>query len=201
VPQNNHASAKRKRAALTVPAKAGIGLYLRNAYRAFSREFHARLARHNITHAQWVLLWFLSQAGSLTPIALSRQAGIKKASATAVIDSLKRRKLIRGDADTHDRRKLNLSLTPGGAGLMRELIACAAASNTIARAGLTGEEVETLLRLLRVLTGNLERSDGPSVRSSARKRESTLVAKKLASPFRGNGRTVAAPIATRSRAD
>ena len=47
------------------PAAVGIGFHLREAYRAFSRDFHARLARHGITHAQWLMLWFLSQAGSL----------------------------------------------------------------------------------------------------------------------------------------
>lgn len=148
---------KEQLAPITVPAKAGLGFYLREAYRAFSRQFHARLARHNITHAQWVLLWFLSQAGSLTPIMLSRQAGIQKASATAVIESLRRRKLIRGDQDQHDRRKMNLSLTPAGAELMQELIACAAATNTIARAGVSNRDLETLLLLLRTVTGNLER--------------------------------------------
>jgi DNA-binding MarR family transcriptional regulator len=134
---------------------AGLGFFLREAYRAFSRDFHARLAKHGVTHAQWVLLWFLSRAGSLTPLELSRQAGIQKASATAVIDALKRRKLIRGDKDVIDRRKLNLHLTPAGLELMTELVACAAATNATARAGLSDKELETLLRLLRGVTANL----------------------------------------------
>jgi DNA-binding MarR family transcriptional regulator len=142
----------------TVPAKAGIGFYLRQSYRAFSREFHARLARHDITHAQWVLMWFLSQAGTLTPLMLSRQAGIQKASATSVIESLKRRKLIRGDQDARDRRKMNLTLTPAGVHLMKQLIACAGATNTVAHTGLTNQEFETLFRLLQTVTANLERS-------------------------------------------
>jgi len=144
--------------ATTVPATAGLGFYLREAYRAFSRQFHAGLARHGITHAQWVLLWFLSQAGSLTPLALSREAGIQKASATAVIESLKRRKLIRGDRDRHDRRKVNLSLTSAGAALMRELIACAAATNAMGQAQLSAEESKTLLRLLRAVTVSFGKS-------------------------------------------
>jgi DNA-binding MarR family transcriptional regulator len=143
-----------KAASITVPATAGLGFYLREAYRAFSRQFHARLARHGITHAQWVLLWFLSQAGSLTPLALSREAGIKKASATGVIDGLKRRKLIRGDRDKQDRRKVNLSLTPAGAALMRQLTACAAETNAIGQAKLSDDESRTLLRLLRAVTAS-----------------------------------------------
>ena len=149
-----------KGASPTVPATAGLGFYLREAYRAFSRDFHARLARHRITHAQWVILWFLSQAGSLTPLELSRRAGIQKASATSVIDALKKRRLIRGDQDSVDRRKINLHLTPTGVDLMQELLACAAAANADARTGFSDKELETLLRLLRGVTVNLEGKGG-----------------------------------------
>jgi DNA-binding MarR family transcriptional regulator len=159
VPKKQPAPAPAAPDPIVVPAKAGLGFYLREAYRAFSREFHSGLARHNITHAQWVLLWFLSQAGSLTPIALSRRAGIQKASATDVIESLRRRKLIQGDRDPDDRRKTNLVLTPAGATLMKELIACAAAANTLARKNISAKDLDTLLRLLQTISGNLAQTD------------------------------------------
>jgi DNA-binding MarR family transcriptional regulator len=139
-----------------VPSAAGIGFHLREAYRAFSRDFHARLARHGITHAQWMLLWFLWQAGSLTPLELSRRAGIKKASATSVIEALKKRRLISGDQDLVDRRKINLHMTPTGTNLMQDLLACAADANADARVGFSDKELETLLRLLRGVVANLE---------------------------------------------
>lgn len=142
--------------AQAVPATAGLGFYLREAYRAFIREFIARLARHGITHSQWVMLWFLSQAGSLTPLELSRRAGIQKASATSVIDALKKRRLIRGDQDSVDRRKINLHLTPAGVALMQELITCAADTNADARGKFSDKEFETLLRLLRGVTAHLD---------------------------------------------
>jgi len=134
----------------------GIGFHLREAYRAFSRDFHARLARHGVTHAQFMLLWLLSQADSLTPLELSRRAGIQKASATSVINALRKRRLIRGDQDNVDRRKVNLHLTPAGQELTKELLACAAAANADARTGFTDAELETLLRMLRAVVANLE---------------------------------------------
>jgi MarR family transcriptional regulator, organic hydroperoxide resistance regulator len=149
-------------AAPAIRARAGLGFFLREAYRAFARDLDARLARHGITHAQWVLLWFLSQAGSLTPLALARQAGIKKASATAVIDALKQRRLIRGDPDRIDRRKVNLHLTPAGIELMKDLVACAARTNADARAGYSEQEMETLFSLLRGVTVNLEKASANS---------------------------------------
>lgn len=139
-----------------VPSAAGIGYHLREAYRAFSRDFHARLARHGITHAQWMMLWLLWQAGSLTPLELSRRAGIQKASTTSVIEALKKRKLIRGDQDLVDRRKINLHMTPTGLDLMQELLACAASANADARVSFSDKEMETLLRLLRGIVSNLE---------------------------------------------
>jgi DNA-binding MarR family transcriptional regulator len=149
-------------APIRVRAEVGLGFHLREAYRAFSRQFHARLARYDITHAQWVMLWLLSQAGSLTPISLAREAGIQKASGTSVIESLKRRKLIHGAPDGHDRRKLNLSLTPAGAALMKSLIACAGEANALGRAGLSQDEIATLLRLLRSVTVNFEDANAPT---------------------------------------
>lgn len=134
----------------------GLGFYLREAYRSFCRDFDARLARHGVTHAQWVLLWFLARAGTLTPLELSREAGIQKASATAVIDALKQRKLIRGDKDKVDRRKVNLYLTPHGLELIEALTRCAAETNAIARAGLSDKEAQLLLMLLAKATQNLE---------------------------------------------
>ena len=153
MPPKKAASAAGNRA---FPAAVGVGFHLREAYRAFSRDFHARLARYGITHAQWLMLWFLSQAGSLTPLELSQRAGIKKASATSVIDAQKKRRLIHGDQDIVDRRKINLHLTPAGLDLMLELRACAAAANADARESFTDKEMETLLRLLRGVVANLE---------------------------------------------
>ncbi len=150
------AKAPRAKGVAPVFRNVGIGFHLREAYRAFSRDFHARLARHGVTHAQFMMLWLLSQADSLTPLELSRRAGIQKASATSVINALKKRRLIRGDQDSVDRRKINLHLTPAGQDLTRELLTCAAAANADARVGFSDTELETLLRMLRGVVANLE---------------------------------------------
>ena len=149
----------RAAAAITIPATTGLGFYLREAYRAFSRDFEARLATHGVTHAQWVLLWFLSQDGILTAVELSKKAGIQKASATSALESLKRRRLIRGVDDNLDRRKTNLSLTPAGGALMRELIPLAAVTNSKATEGFDAGQLSALLDTLRQVTDALGRKD------------------------------------------
>ena len=54
------AKAPRAKGVAPVFRNVGIGFHLREAYRAFSRDFHARLARHGVTHAQFMLLWLLN---------------------------------------------------------------------------------------------------------------------------------------------
>ena len=142
-----------------IRSNVGIGFHLREAYRAFSRNFHGRLARHGVTHAQFMMLWLLSQAGSLTPLELANRAGIQKASTTSVINVLKKRQLIRGDQDNADRRKINLELTDTGVELVRDLLDCAASANADARTSFSEKDLETLLKLLRGVVANLEGRD------------------------------------------
>ena len=96
--------------------------------------------------------------GVLTPLELSKKASITKASATGVIESLRRRGLIHREPDAVDRRKVNIFLTRAGAALIKDLFACAVLTNTTAREGLSDAEIETLDTLLRNVTANLERA-------------------------------------------
>ena len=134
----------------------GLGFLLRESYRGFARELEKRLARHCITHAQWVLLWFLQQAGTLTPSELSQSAGIKKASATAGIEVLRSSGLISAERDKLDGRKINLRLTPLGHATMRELVLCAAAANRRGLRGLDQRSSELLRNLLKRVAFNFE---------------------------------------------
>lgn len=143
---------------ITIPAIAGLGYYLREAYRSFAREFDSRLAAYRVTHSQWVVLWFLSQAGTLTPLELAKKAGVQKASATFVIASLKRRKLIASVQSETDRRKINVFLTEAGAELMKSLIDCAAATNTIPLSRFSRAQIGQLITMLQGVVEALEQS-------------------------------------------
>lgn len=136
----------------------GLGFLLRETYRGFARELDKRLARHCITHAQWVLLWFLQQARTLTPTALSESAGIKKASVTAAIEVLRTSGLISAERDKLDGRKINLRLTPLGHASMKELAECAAAANRRGLRGLDQRSSELLRKLLKRVSINFEKT-------------------------------------------
>lgn len=132
----------------------GLGYLLREAYRAFSRELDRRLDAHSITHSQWVLMWFLRRAGSLTPLELSRAVGIKKASATGVIESLRVRGFLVAERDQQDGRKMNLSLTTYGVDAMEEMSECVWQANQQVHAGFSKQDLETLQILLQRIAKN-----------------------------------------------
>jgi DNA-binding MarR family transcriptional regulator len=139
-----------------------LGLLLREAYRGFAKELDDRLSKHGITHAQWVLLWFLHHAISLTPLSLANAAGIKKASATSAIDALHHKGFISAERDQTDRRKVNLTLSPNGKKVMIKLLRCAADANKQMSQSLAPCELALLMDLLAKIT----RDRGPFVVST-----------------------------------
>jgi DNA-binding MarR family transcriptional regulator len=133
----------------------GLGVLLRNADMSFNRALRHELARHKVTFSEFQHLWQLfgsagngSESRSLTQAELSRRIGIQTASSTAVIDRLAKRKLIRRQRDPNDRRRINVSLTPGGRALEGPLTACAVAVNALARNGLSQAEIDLLGHIL-----------------------------------------------------
>ena len=96
-------------------------------------------------------------------MALSQCAGVKKASSTAVIDFLARRKLIRRAPDAHDRRRVNLSLTPAGIALMEVIAVSSRIINLHARTGVSDREYARMVATLRKVIANLDGLDPASL--------------------------------------
>lgn len=137
------------------PPSLGLGLLLRKAYRAFLRSLDGRLAQHGITHAQWVHLWYLREHDGASPIELSRLAGIKKASSTAVLDALERRGIIIRIRNQVDNRKVHVRLTPNGKVFLETLEHSAADANAAACVGLSRDKILSLFHLLETVIDNL----------------------------------------------
>lgn len=150
------AKAQRKRSGIP---PTGLGLLLREAFMTYGRKFQATLAEHGITYAQWRHLWLLLRDGELTPVELSRRAGVKKASSTAIIDSLARRGFIRRTPDAHDRRRVNLALTSDGIALMEVMSVSSRIINLHARAGIPDRAYKQMVATLRKVIANLDGID------------------------------------------
>ena len=133
----------------------GLGVLLRTADMAFNRSFRDELARHKLTFSQFQHLWNLFDDEVLSQVELSRRIGIETASSTAVIDQLEKRGLIRRERDQHDRRRINVSLSPTGRALEKPLTDSAIAVNALARKSLTKKEIEMLFGIMKRIVRNL----------------------------------------------
>lgn len=134
---------------------AGLGFFLREAYRTYGRELERRFAKHGITQLQFTLLWILFIEGQLSQVDLATRAGIRRASATDDLEVLKKRKLIRGLRDSEDKRKIIISLTNSGSDLVAVLADQAAETNRIARGQMSKLEYRHLFEMLDQVASNL----------------------------------------------
>jgi MarR family transcriptional regulator, organic hydroperoxide resistance regulator len=137
----------------------GLGMLLRDAHMSFNRRLREALARHDISFSQYQHLRHLWQSDGLVQAELSRRIGIETASSTAVIDQLEKRGLIRRQRDSADRRRIIVTLTPGGRALEQPLDDCAIAINRRARAGLPDAQMAGLFETMRRLIDNLRAED------------------------------------------
>jgi MarR family transcriptional regulator, organic hydroperoxide resistance regulator len=93
-------------------------------------------------------LWVLALRGSVATKDLARALDIDPANASTLITKLERRRLVRRDAASHDRRKRLVSLTEEGREVRRRLAGCVAERRPSFRE-LTTDELVTFRDLLR----------------------------------------------------
>ncbi|WP_273726069.1 MarR family winged helix-turn-helix transcriptional regulator [Brucella gallinifaecis] len=89
---------------------------------AIDRDCANRLAPHKLSEGKFILLFLLENSpDGLSPHELSERAGVTRATITGLLDGLERDGFLMRHADTQDRRKLTVRLTPDGAHLAQQL--------------------------------------------------------------------------------
>jgi DNA-binding MarR family transcriptional regulator len=117
-----------------------------------------RLARLQLdTRAAAMLLHVASAEGRPQQV-LVRALRIPASRVVALVDDLEHRRLLQRRADPSDRRVRRLHLTPQGKRVVRQLSEFSAAHETALSAGVTPEERQQLLALLRKLATALHLS-------------------------------------------
>lgn len=109
---------------------------------------------HGITSAQGNLLFMLSTGKYHSAADLVRETCIDAASMKRMLDRLVARELIRREPSAHDRRLIDLHLTPAGQELARRMPAVYVEALNKCFAGFSAEEVGFLKSLLRKLVAN-----------------------------------------------
>jgi DNA-binding MarR family transcriptional regulator len=131
---------------------AHIGFWLRMVSNHVSYAFAAKLSAKEVTVAEWSLMRVLYGKEPTSPSRVADEMGMTRGAITKLADRLIAKSLITRAASTSDGRGQMLALTDRGISLVPDLAALADRNDAEFFECLTGDERETLARLLKSLT-------------------------------------------------
>jgi MarR family transcriptional regulator for hemolysin len=132
-----------------------LGLLLATTSKAVGRAFNNALAGSGGSIPIWLILNALKSEPRRTQRDLARAVGIEGPTLTRHLDGMEQAGLVKRQRGNLDRRAIQVELTRAGHALHGRLLKAVIGFNQDLRAGLSGEDVETLRRLLRQLHDNV----------------------------------------------
>jgi len=135
-----------------------LGLVLAGTSKAVGRAFNDALAASGGSIPIWLILNALKSELRRTQADLARAVGIEGPTLTRHLDGMEEAGLVERRRGTPDRRAVQVELTRGGHALHGKLLQAVIGFNRQLRTGLSGEDVETLRRLLGQLQTNVEKA-------------------------------------------
>jgi DNA-binding MarR family transcriptional regulator len=138
-----------------------IGYWLRKLSNTVSAAFAERLADHDVSVPQWVVLRVLYDHDALPLKDIVACVEVDQGSLSRMVDRLIARGWVRRGADASDRRAVAISLTARGRRLVPRLAAEADANDAAFFSGLSAPDRQTFLRMIHKLLAHHE-SDGRS---------------------------------------
>ncbi len=128
-----------------------LGYWLRCLSNLVSAGFAARLDRHGVSVAQWVVMRCLYDAEGASLNELAAAVGVDNGAMSRMVERLSQKSLVVRQADPGDRRAVRLRLSDAGKGLV-PLLAKEADENDAAFFGVIGEgERRALLATVQAL--------------------------------------------------
>ena len=141
--------------------EGGVGYLVRDLHRAFSRALQQRIASHGVSMGQWFFLRALWDEDGLTQRELSQRVGMMEPTTVTALNGMERRGLVERVRNPHDRRKVNIYLTPKGRSLRDVLLPCTEQVGVQALRGVAEEDLAVTFAVLRRMMTNLgEEEDG-----------------------------------------
>jgi MarR family transcriptional regulator, transcriptional regulator for hemolysin len=137
-----------------------IGLLLAATSKSVGRAFNRALAASGGSIPVWLILNALKDDQRRTQLDLARAVGIEAPTLTRHLDSMEEGGLVQRRRDSHDRRAVQVELTPAGDALHGRLLKAVIGFNRRLRTDLSPDDVETLRRLLHQLQLNVREADG-----------------------------------------
>lgn len=121
---------------------------LRGAYRLLVAGLQERLARHGVSHSEFLTLYLLHFHGVLSPGELTTRLEVTKPAGTAVLKSLSANGLISVVQSEADSRKSVITLTAQGEAVIEAVLEEANDLETAMLHGFAPHERDNLFRLL-----------------------------------------------------
>jgi DNA-binding MarR family transcriptional regulator len=110
----------------------------------------------NVTREQFDVLHLIFEREGLTQREIAEELSKDKANITRTLDVMQKNKLIKRSRDEHDRRVYKIFLTEKGKKLEERLIPAMREINKKITRGITKEELEEFIRILKIIRDNLE---------------------------------------------
>ena len=132
-----------------------IGYLVRDVHRSLARALQSRIASHGVSMGQWFFLRALWDKDGLTQRELSQRVGMMEPTTVTALNGMERRGLVERVRNTHDRRKVNIYLTPKGRALRDVLLPCSVEVNREATQGVAKDELAMAMDVLRRMAANL----------------------------------------------
>lgn len=111
------------------PLDAHLGYWLRFVSNQVSHAFGQKLAGHDVTAAEWVVMRELFDVETMAPSALATRLGMTRGAISKLVDRLVSKGLLLRRGSDEDRRFQSLALDVGGRVLVPELAALADAND------------------------------------------------------------------------
>jgi MarR family transcriptional regulator, transcriptional regulator for hemolysin len=132
-----------------------VGYWLTLTTQAYHRAFNEELAPHGITYRQSQVVAWLAVEEELSQAELAARMLIEPPTLVGILDRMERDGWITRESCTTDRRKKLIRLTPGVEPVWSKIVSCAKKVRAQATEGLSAEESQILLSLLRKVHQNV----------------------------------------------
>ncbi|MFI8491634.1 MarR family winged helix-turn-helix transcriptional regulator [Peribacillus butanolivorans] len=123
--------------------------------RSFTKKLNEQLAKVNLFHSQWLIIYYLNQYGCSTLVEISNYLDVEKPTVTRTVNRLEERKLIE-QIPGKDKRERRIQLTESGERTYQEAKKVVEEFELQLMSGLAEEDRETTLRTLLFLKGKLK---------------------------------------------
>lgn len=137
-----------------------VGFLLARTARSMKRALEAHLSTHNITASQYIVLALLSEHDGISLSRLGERLYFDSPTITGIIDRMERGGLVQRKRTPHDRRVINIFLTPKGKDTFRHIQVIAEEVNARAMKSFTAKQEKEFLESLDRIWKKMNGHDG-----------------------------------------